>query len=114
MNIKMIAQICHEANRAYCQSIGDDTQPHWEEAPHWQTESAINGVKFVLSFGHDPAAQHKNWAEEKYRAGWKYGPVKDVDKKEHPCLVEYKELPKEQIVKDKIFGSIVSALALAL
>ena len=30
-----IARIAHEANRAYCQSIGDDSQPNWAEAGLW-------------------------------------------------------------------------------
>lgn len=28
-----IASICHDANRRYCKTIGDDSQPLWEHAP---------------------------------------------------------------------------------
>ena len=28
-----IAQICHAANRAYCQLLGDNSQLPWSEAP---------------------------------------------------------------------------------
>lgn len=28
-----IAQVCHEVNRAYCQALGDDSQPAWDDAP---------------------------------------------------------------------------------
>jgi len=27
-----IAKVCHEANRAYCESIGDNSQLSWEDA----------------------------------------------------------------------------------
>jgi hypothetical protein len=48
--------------------------------------------------------------EEKIVAGWRYGPVKDVKNREHPCMVEYDELPMEQRVKDFIFLSIARTL----
>ena len=43
-----IAKVCHEANRAYCEALGDYSQTTWEKAPDWQKESAINGVQFHL------------------------------------------------------------------
>jgi hypothetical protein len=43
--------------------------------------------------------------------GWKYGPVKDPEKKEHPCFVPYDRLPTEQKAKDYIFGAVVKSLA---
>ena len=49
LNEVQIASICHEANRAYCLSIGDESQPEWATAPDWQRVSAINGVRFHLT-----------------------------------------------------------------
>lgn len=34
--VEQIARMAHEANRAYCQALGDDSQPAWEDAPEWQ------------------------------------------------------------------------------
>ena len=111
MNIESIAKTCHEVNRAYCKSIGDDSQPTWEEAPDWQKQSAVNGVKFHLENPNaGPAASHESWLAEKERDGWKYGPVKNQEIKEHPCFVPYAELPKEQQAKDALFISVVHAL----
>jgi len=42
--------------------------------------------------------------------GWKYGPVKDAEKKEHPCFRPYNLLPRDQKAKDYIFRAIVHAL----
>ncbi len=39
---------------------------------------------------------HEVWAEEKIAQGWHYGPKLDEDKKEHPLLVPYKELPENE------------------
>ena len=101
------AKLCHEVNRAYCTAMGDDSQLPWEEAPEWQRQSAMNGVAYHFSNENStPEDSHNSWLKEKEADGWKYGPVKDVEKKEHPCFVPYAELPKEQKAKDYIFKAI--------
>lgn len=111
-DIGEIAKVCHEANRSYCLALGDDTQPTWEDAPEWQRKSAITGVVFhIHNPDSKPSNSHESWLKEKQEDGWKYGPIKDAEKKEHPCFVPYDELPKEQKAKDYIFLSIVRSLA---
>lgn len=106
-----IARVCHEVNRAYCASIGDNSQPAWADAPEWQRESAINGVKFTIANPDAlPSASHDSWSAEKVAAGWVYGPVKDPEAKQHPCLVPYDELPVEQRTKDYLFQAVVRSL----
>lgn len=106
--IERAAMAAHMANRAYCLAIGDDSQPPWVEAPQWQRDSAIEGVKFLIENPDaPPSASHDSWLAQKERDGWKYGPVKDPEKKEHPCYVPYDELPESQKAKDAIFGAIV-------
>jgi len=107
--IQAAARAAHEANRAYCIALGDDSQLPWEDAPEWQRSSALNGVTGVLE-GHGPAASHQSWLAEKERTGWKFGPVKDPEKKEHPCFVPYEQLPPEQQGKDALFVSTVLAM----
>ena len=114
MDKLQIAKVCHEANRAYCASIGDYSQPSWGDAPEWQKASAINGVNFHLTsiangVKPSPSASHDSWLEEKRNAGWKYGPVKNPETKEHPCFVPYAQLSLEQKLKDYIFVGIVQA-----
>lgn len=111
-DVRDIARICHEANRVYCQTIGDWTQRPWDESPAWQQVSAENGVRAHLAVpgGLDPRRSHESWLAEKIATGWTYGPVKDSDKKEHPCCVDYDQLPREQQAKDRLFGAIVEAL----
>ena len=106
-----IARLAHLVNRSYCQALGDNSQPTWEEAPAWQKDSAVAGVKMHLANPDaKPSDSHESWLKEKEAAGWKYGPVKDPEKKEHPCFVPYDQLPKEQQVKDYLFKGIVDAL----
>ncbi len=112
MNNEQIAKVAHEVNRAYCQALGDNSQPEWAGAPDWQRSSAVNGVKFHRENPDaGPEHSHNEWLKEKEANGWKYGPIKDETKKEHPCFVPYDELPLEQKAKDYIFRAIVHALA---
>jgi hypothetical protein len=106
-----IAKVCHETNRAYCQTLGDNSQPTWEEAPEWHQTSVINGVNFHLANpGCKPSHSHEQWLKEREAIGWKYGPAKDPAKKEHPCFVPYDKLPQEQKAKSVLFVCIVNAL----
>lgn len=111
MNVQDVAAICHEANRMYCLTLGDQSQEPWMGAPEWQRTSAVNGVKFHLENPNaGPSASHEAWLKEKADTGWAYGPVKDAEKKEHPCFVPYEQLPAEQRAKDFLFSGIVHAL----
>ena len=47
-------------------------------------------------------AEHQGWEEQKRMEGWTYGPPpKDNDKRTHPLLVPYSELPEEEKDKDR-------------
>ena len=111
MNEEQIAEVAHETNRAYCHTIGDDSQMPWDGAPQWQKDSSIRGVKLSIDNPDAPVpAQHEAWLKDKYADGWKYGEVKDSDKKEHPCCVPYEELPIKQRIKDALFVGVVRVL----
>lgn len=105
-----VAQLCHETNRVYCSFLGDNSQQAWADAPDWQKNSAIKGVEFHLNNPDaSEASSHESWLEQKRADGWTYGPVKDPEKKEHPCFVPFTALPAEQQVKDALFKAVVSA-----
>jgi hypothetical protein len=111
MNHEAIARVCHQVNRAYCISLGDHSQPRWEDAPQWQRNSALLGVKLHAENPLATAsASHESWMAQKVADGWVYGPVKDPEAKQHPCIVPFDELPREQQAKDWIFREIVHAL----
>ncbi len=111
MPISQIARVCHETNRAYCQALGDNSQPTWEEAPQWQKDSAVNGVMFHIDNpGAGPEYSHVEWLKQKTEEGWIYGPEKKPEVKQHPCCVPYDKLPVEQKAKDYIFRSLVHSL----
>jgi hypothetical protein len=107
-----IARVCHEVNRAYCLAIGDASQVPWEEAQEWQRWSAVTGVEIARanpSLGPDEI--HQEWLETKREQGWKHGPVKDPEKREHPSFVPFDDLPPAEKAKDYIFLAVVRALS---
>lgn len=105
-----IAQVCHEANRALQIAAGDPApSPHWDAAPQWQRDSAVDGVAKALS-GATPEQLHESWCDFKTKDGWVHGPVKDEATKTHPCLVPYDQLPADQRTKDDLFAAIVTTL----
>lgn len=111
LGFAQIARVAHEANRAYCLTLGDESQLPWDDAPDWQRKSAINGVQFHANNPDaKPADSHASWVREKEADGWTYGPVKDPALKQHPCMVPYEELPIEQRRKDALFAGVVNAL----
>lgn len=107
-----IARVCHEANRAV-QTIQASPliaiSPPWDELDFETRQSAISGVVNALK-GATPEESHENWCRFKREHGWVRGPVKDLERREHPLLVPYDELPESQKLKDKLFLAVVEAL----
>lgn len=111
LSVADIAQVAHELNQAYCQSIGDNSQPNWADAAEWQKSSAINGVNFhIENPDATPANIHESWLKQKTEEGWKYGAEKNPETKEHPCFVPYDQLPASQKAKDYIFRQTIRSL----
>lgn len=69
MNQEQVAKVCHEVNRAYCQALGDHSQPTWEDAPQWQKDSAMLGVKLHTDKDVGPEASHESWMAQKLADG---------------------------------------------
>lgn len=106
-----VARICHEAVRELCDVISDPALPAWQDAPEWQRQSAINGVWFHASNPDArPEDSHENWRREKLATGWTWGPIKDAERRQHPCMVPYEDLPAAQRAKDMVFSAIAKSL----
>ncbi|MGD0970364.1 MAG: RyR domain-containing protein [Desulfobaccales bacterium] len=46
-------------------------------------------------------ATHDAWARQRLAEGWRYGPHRDDQKKEHPGLVPYQDLPESEKEYDR-------------
>lgn len=44
---------------------------------------------------------HEEWAATRIKQGWTYGPERNDELKQHPCLVPYSELPESEKEYDR-------------
>lgn len=51
---------------------------------------------------------HEGWAENRMKEGWTYGKRRDDNKRQHPCLIPYVDLPEEEKAYDRntAFGTL--------
>lgn len=106
--LEIIAVACHSALYAYTvMGLGEPGEP-WSSASEAHRNSIRHAVAFWdalpddIPFDEMCAASHVAWMQYKKRDGWVWGPVKDVAKKEHPCMMPYDALPPEQRKKDAV------------
>ena len=45
---------------------------------------------------------HDTWAVQRIKEGWGYGPARNDNLKQHPCLVAYENLPESEKEYDRI------------
>jgi len=114
ISVETLARVVHEVNRAYSAQVGLNVEPSFDDATDAQRQSLVRGVNAKLRFNLTPEQGHEAWVEDKLKNGWVWGPVKNEDKKEHPCLVPYEQLDQAQQVKDFLFSAVVRSLAHAL
>lgn len=109
--LEHIAKVCHEANSALREILGEDPNPRYEDAPFEMRQSVVRGIMLRIEHPETtPEAQHEAWRADYVRDGWTWGPVKDREAKTHPCLVPYAELPEGQRMKDYVYCAIVDAM----
>lgn len=111
-DIHIIAEVCHNAVRAWIQHHGDPTYPTWLLSPGYMKQANIQSVRFIID-NPDSTLQeiHDNWCTNKAKHGWKYGEVKNSVRKTHPCLVPYEDLPLKEKAKNSLFKGIVLSLS---
>jgi hypothetical protein len=108
--VKALSRMVHEANRAFCDELGDTSQKPWNEAPGYNHTSAMVGIQAVCDNPDiTPSQIHDVWMESKKKDGWVYGPKKDKKKKTHPSVVPYEELSASEQYKDYLVIYIVKS-----
>lgn len=106
-----IAEVMHEAMRAWQKANGQAPSPPWSRAPKWMKESSAASVSWRIANPSAPSsAQHDQWLEQKKADGWKFGKTKDAKKKTHPMMIPYAQLPEFEKRKDALVNAVVDAL----
>ena len=95
---EFIAKIRHIGWVAYQIAVG---QPYNERINEDQLKSLVDGIQFIDANPNiTPKENHNNWMRMKVQQGWVYGEIKDFEKKTHPDLVPFDELPTVEQRKD--------------
>jgi len=118
---EIVAAAMHAAWYAYAVlAMGEPGEP-WATAPVWQKDSCRNAAQFHFRMFTDgvpvadwPRRSHENWMALRTSQGWVYGPVKDVETKQSPCMVAYDELDEDQRRKDNVAVEATLAMFAAL
>ncbi|HEV2915678.1 MAG TPA: TRAFs-binding domain-containing protein [Pyrinomonadaceae bacterium] len=70
--------------------------------PEPSDTSSVTLTEDILSLTEKLARNtHEVWARQRLADGWRYGPVRDDARKEHPCLVPYEELSEDEKEYDR-------------
>lgn len=65
--------------------------------------SQRDGVTFLdMKLNATPEDNHDHWMKYKKMYGWKHGDILDSEKKEHPCMVPFSDLPSFEKYKDEL------------
>lgn len=106
--LKLFAVMIHEANKVFCESQGDYSQEHWNEAPGYNHQSATLTVRALFENPNlTPECLHDIWVDGKKADGWSYGPTKDREQKTHPSMIPYADLSAAEKYKDHLVRDIV-------
>jgi len=118
--IERLAEAIHENYRARFASDGpawSQLSPDLQEANRAQARAILRKVAAVgasivpgpaepFAFTPDEVerlaqAEHRRWAAERRRAGWRYAAVRDDRRRHHPMLIKWEKLPEEEREKDR-------------
>lgn len=92
--ITHIARIAHAADAALVAIRTGIAQPDWDELSEAQQQMVRFDVRQALRYPQAVDEQwHYVWRAEMAEAGWTYGAQLQAERKEHPALVEYDQLP---------------------
>jgi hypothetical protein len=110
-SVMKIAQVMHEAVRAWQKANGQQAAPPWSRAPKWMKEASREAVLWRMENPRAASsAQHDQWLAQKRAEGWKHGRTKSGARKTHPLLVPYAELPEIERRKDAMVGALIDSL----
>jgi len=106
MTCEELTKILYEATRLEAEWSHRSVVPEaWEQRDEKFKQQMIEIVKHYLEIDKLPTPEeaHNSWMESYLKIGWQYGKVRDTEKKTHPDLVPYDDLPSDEKEKDAIF-----------
>lgn len=109
-----LGKICHEAIRAFDESMGDFDNLPWQHKSPWYQNVMVECVTFLLKEQRDINQLHVYWCSQMTAHGWVYGLKVDEKTKEHPNLKKFEQISFEEQLKYALLLSIVIAMSPAM
>lgn len=107
-----VARVIHAANAEMQAVLGHDViSTPWFWEPLSARRVVVEGVLATRTGLLTAEANHAVWLVSKELAGWSRGPEKDPEKKTHPAMVPWEELPAANRDQAEIFVAIVRAMS---
>lgn len=108
--VEKIARLVHRAGMAIPDAFGEARPKAWEATTEESREITRQGVRLVMrNPSVTPELIHKAWMSLRQENGWSYGETKDQEKKTHPYMVEFANLPERQRLRDCVFVETIKA-----
>jgi hypothetical protein len=111
---EQVAEVCHGAFAGLQAATGDNfPSPPWLHLAPDLKAAAVEGVRRVRQLGSSLSARdhHQEWVGYMTALGWSRG-RRDAEKRTHPDLADWEDLPVSEQDKDRVFIAIVVALTL--
>ncbi len=113
--VEELARVGYEVIRTFkFMSEGRKTLA-WEMLNEAQKQASIRMVEYIKK-AHDQklsvfgVSLHSNWAWELKQEGWEHGEEYDAEKKTHPELLRYFDLPEAMKAKYSLFLTTVNGM----
>lgn len=110
-----IARAAHTANLLFSEfhpmdvSVADGRT--WDEHSEQERQESVDYISYLIKNPLlDGREAHDAWMVKKQEAGWKFGRVKNNEKKEHPCMVPYNQLNAYDMFKDDLYVAVITPL----
>jgi RyR domain len=104
------AMMIHESIRALQRLVHDPKPaPAWADAPEDMREASRTAAR-EGGTGQTPEGSHATWMKGKKLAGWVRGDEKDAERRTHPAMVPFNELPRDQWARDLVVVAVADAL----
>lgn len=78
------------------------------------TENVVLNPELEELIEHLAKNTHEVWAQQRMNDGWIYGPSRDDEKKTHPDLIAYEELPESEKEYDRSIAEQLIKTMLAM
>ncbi len=108
------ARHAHEGHRIYRQLMGDLSHKPWDEIDVVHRQPVYVAVIGIVESDDDAVRSHERWVQNLTATGWTKGEKKDGERKTHPNLVPWEDLPNEVQELNKMFVRSVKSMITAL